>query len=294
MKCKLCNGQDVGVTWHGYIRDGKVGNLYKNKVCMYKCNDCGTIWHESLQKDSSLYYESEEYRKSLEGTSEIGDFYRMHDGESFDKFLYTGTEIFRDKTVADVGCGGGAFLDYINTVAQNVIAIEPSFLYRNEMKKKGYTTFAYSAEALEDYREKIDVVVSFDVIEHVENPTEFIEEIFELLSVNGKAYIGTPTDAPVMRELLGKDYESFLFSTQHPWVLCKGSFEVIAKMCSITKWSCNYYQRYGLGNLIYWLLNKKPGKHKKYEFISKGMDEHWKAELEEKEMSDYIVFEFSK
>lgn len=294
MKCKICDGNNIEVTYEGYIRDGKVGNLYKNKVKMYKCIDCGTIWHEHMQEDYSSYYESEEYRKRLEGTSEIHDFYKMHDRESLDKFIYTGTEIFRDKIVADIGCGGGAFLDYINTVSKKVIAVEPSDLYRKEMIKKGFITFAYAENALNEYRGRVDVVVSFDVIEHVWDPIGFVEDIAQLLNENGKAYIGTPSDAPVMRELLGEDYESFLFSTQHPWVLSKGSFAVIAQKCSITSWNCQFYQRYGLGNLIYWLINRKPGQHKHYGFISKGLDEHWKAELEENEMSDYIVFEFTK
>lgn len=49
-----------------------------------------------------------------------------------------------------------------------------------------------------------------------------------------------------------------------------------------------------MGNFIYWLKNKCPGKHKEYSFISKGLDELWKANLEEKGLSDYIVFEFVK
>lgn len=294
MQCRICDGNNIEVTYEGNIRDGKVGNLYKNKVQMYKCTECGTIWHDHLQEDYSSYYESEEYRKRLEGTSEIHDFYKMHDKESMDKFIYTGTEIYRDKIVADIGCGGGAFLDYINTVSKEVIAIEPSDLYRKEMKKKGFITFAYAEDALKEYRGRVDVAVSFDVIEHVLDPVEFVADIVHLLSENGKAYIGTPTDAPIMRKLLGADYESFLFSTQHPWVLCKGSFSAIAQKCSIAKWSCKFHQRYGLGNMIYWLTNRKPGQHKQYEFISKGLDEHWKAELEKNEISDYIVFEFEK
>lgn len=294
MQCGICDGNNIEVTYEGNIRDGKVGNLFKNKVQMYKCMDCGTIWHEHLQSDYSSFYESEEYRKRLEGTSEIQDFYKMHDRESMDKFIYTGTEIYRNKIVADIGCGGGAFLDYINTVSKEVIAIEPSDLYRKEMQQKGLITFAYAKDAKKDYAGKIDIIVSFDVIEHVLDPIEFIADICQLLSKNGMAFIGTPTDAPVMRELLGADYESFLFSTQHPWVLSKGSFSIIAQKCSIEKWCCKFYQRYGLGNMIYWLVNKKPGQHKQYEFISKGMNELWKSELESKEMSDYIVFEFKK
>lgn len=293
MQCKLCSNEKIEITYEGRIRDGRVGNYTKESVSMYKCCACGTIWHE-CKKSLDDFYESAEYRKSIEGTSDISDFYKMHDSESMDKFDCTGTDVFRNKVVADIGCGGGAFLDYLYSVAKEVIAIEPSQIYQTEMKKKGFTVFPYAKDALEVYKNRVDVIVSFDCIEHVESPEIFISEAYDLLSPDGIAIIGTPTDAPVMRELLGADYEAFLFSTQHPWVLGKGSFEVLAERCGITEYQCKFYQRYGLGNCFYWLLNKQPGKHKKYDFISKGMDELWKAELADRELADYIVFEIRK
>lgn len=294
MKCKLCGSEDIFVEYEGKIRDGRVGNSTSENVKMYRCSNCGTIWHNSYKSDLKHFYQSEEYRKSLEGTTDIKEFCHIHDAESLDKFKYTGTSCFRDKTVADIGCGGGAFLDYINTVAKKVIAIEPTDVYRNYMSEKGYLSYSYTQDALQDYKRKVDVVVSFDVIEHVEDPIVFIQEAYELLSDKGVAYIGTPTDAPVMRELLGEVYESFLFSTQHPWVLSKDSFQYIADCCHIADYSCKFYQRYGLGNFINWLINKKPGQHCSYNFITNSMDKLWKSELETQKLSDYIVFAFGR
>ena len=288
MRCKLCGCEDVMVAYEGKIRDGRVGNYTDKKVKMFRCEKCGTIWHDSRERDSRQYYQSEAYRNELEGTSDVNEFYRLHDGESLEKFRYTG------KTVADIGCGAGAFLDYIQAVADTVIAVEPSETYRGAMKGRGYTVFGYAQEALKEYRNKVDVIVSFDVIEHVEEPQKFLEEAYALLSYGGRAFIGTPTDAPVMREVLGNAYESFLFSTQHPWVLSGGSFETMAKRCKITEFQVRYYQRYGLGNFVYWLLNGQPGRHKEYDFITKTMDQAWISELEQQEKSDYMVCEIVK
>lgn len=294
MKCKLCGCDKVIIEYEGKIRDGRVGRYTNENVKMFKCEKCNTIWHDALKSDLDKFYQSDEYRKSLEGTVDINEFYKSHDSESFDKFKYTGTTCFRDKVVADIGAGGGAFLDYINTVAKDVVAVEPTEVYRNEMVRKGYWTYAYAKDALVDWKDKVDIIVSFDVIEHVENPMLFIQEIYELLSENGRAFIGTPTDAPVMRKMLGNKYEEFLFSTQHPWVLSEKSFQFIAEQCIIANYVCKYYQRYGLGNFIFWLTNRAPGKHYSYDFVTKSMDEVWKSELEAQKYSDYIVFEFEK
>ncbi len=294
MQCKLCGSDDVVIIYDGKIRDGRVGNYTSQNVPMYRCRRCKTIWHNFAKSDLKHFYQSDEYRQALEGTADIKAFYRTHDAESFDKFSYTGTACFRDKVVADIGAGGGAFLDYINTVAREVVAIEPTEVYRNAMAQKGYRTYAYAQDALQDWKGKIDVIVSYDVIEHVEEPIAFIQEAYELLSDKGIAYIGTPTDAPVMRELLGEVYTSFLFSTQHPWVLSEDSFRYIADCCHISDYSCKFYQRYGLGNFINWLIQKKPGQHCSYDFVTDSMDKLWKSELEAQKLSDYIVFEFGK
>lgn len=63
---------------------------------MFKCCDCNTIWHEDVI-DHSNYYETEKYRSSLEGTTDIKDFYKLHDRENEDKFRYIGMENLRNK-----------------------------------------------------------------------------------------------------------------------------------------------------------------------------------------------------
>ena len=143
MQCKICGSNNIKTIYNGLIRDGGLGKYTAKPVKMYQCCDCDVIWHEKTL-DTKKYYESQEYRKQLEGTSEESDFYRLHDWESFDKFQYTGTSIFRNKIVADIGCGCGAFLDFIKGVASKIIAIEPSETYRKIMDKKGFHTYPYA------------------------------------------------------------------------------------------------------------------------------------------------------
>ena len=75
MICKLCNSKNVNIIYNGKIRDGHVGNYTTSDVQMFKCCDCNTIWHEDVI-DHSNYYETEKYRSSLEGTTDIKDFYK--------------------------------------------------------------------------------------------------------------------------------------------------------------------------------------------------------------------------
>lgn len=295
MRCQICNGENIEINYEGYIRNGATNVKTKNKVEIYKCSDCGVIWHDKTDKDYEEYYVNEDYRRELESTSDINDFYRMHDFESFDKFTYVGTEASRNKVVADIGCGGGAFLDYLSGVAKEVIAIEPSRTYRSEMDKRGYRTYPFASEAIKDYNNKIDIVVSFDVIEHVDDPQEFLNEIYNLMGLGGKAIIGTPTQTPIMRELLGGIYEEkLLFSTQHLWIFGENNLKLMAEKAGFSNATVKYKQRYGLGNLLAWMQFHKPKGHFKYDFITETMDEVWKRECERQGLSDYILLYLEK
>lgn len=295
MKCKLCGSNNIHITYKGKIRNGGLGKYTKEDVEIYKCENCDVIWHDTIIDDLGQYYESSEYRDSLEGSSEADIFYKLHDKETLNKFLYTGTDIFRHKVVADIGCGCGAFLDFLKGVASEIVAVEPSETYRQVMDKKGFHTYAYAEEAKLDWKNKIDMITSFDVIEHVEDPMGFLKECYYLLKEGGQAVIGTPTDAPVMRSLLGEIYEKqLLFSTQHLWIFSEKILKMMAESAGYQEISVKYFQRYGLQNLLGWLKEKRPNADLHETWIADALDSVWKAEAESQGMADYIVLFLKK
>ena len=295
MKCKICGSENTDIIYNDLIRDGGLGQYTKKPIKIFQCKNCDVIWHDNEIADVKEYYETEEYRNELEGSSEEEKFYELHDKETLDKLNYTGTTIFRNKVVADIGCGCGAFLDYISGVAREVVAVEPSLKYRNIMSRKGFSTYSYADEAKKLYANKIDVITSFDVIEHVQSPESFIKDVYDLLTAGGKAIIGTPTDAPVMRSLLGKDYEKkLLFSTQHLWILSEKNLRIISEKCGFKNIDIKYYQRYGIDNMLGWLKNKEPKSEIKQKFITETLNNVWKAQLVDNGLADYIVLYLEK
>jgi len=295
MKCKICGSENTDIIYNDLIRDGGLGQYTKKPIKIFQCKNCDVIWHDNEIADVKEYYETEEYRNELEGSSEEEKFYELHDKETLDKLNYTGTTIFRNKVVADIGCGCGAFLDYISGVAREVVAVEPSLKYRNIMSRKGFSTYSYADEAKKLYANKIDVITSFDVIEHVQSPESFIKDVYDLLTAGGKAIIGTPTDAPVMRSLLGKDYEKkLLFSTQYLWILSEKNLRIISEKCGFKNIDIKYYQRYGIDNMLGWLKDKEPKSEIKQKFITETLNNVWKAQLVDNGLADYIVLYLEK
>ena len=87
--------------------------------------------------------------------------------------------LLKNKVVLDSGCGGGDFLDLVKKISKKTIGIEPSKHFHPSIKKKGHLVFSSSEEIIEKF--KADVIISFGVIEHTENPIEYLSLLNKIL-----------------------------------------------------------------------------------------------------------------
>jgi SAM-dependent methyltransferase len=224
----------------------------------------------------------------------LTDFYAHHDAEIIEKLNYTGTSIYRDKVFMDIGCGGGGYADFINGVAKEVILVEPTESFAAKLRDKGYEVFSYAEDAIKKYENKIDLITNYDVIEHVDDPLGFMRSIHQLLAPGGTAIIGTPTDYPIHRQLLGDEFNSFVFSVQHPWVFSRKSLDKLAEDVGFGEYQVSFQQRFGMGNFIAWLKERKPLGHMNYDFITHQLDSHYRAEMSQEGKADYLILKARK
>ncbi|MDL2288182.1 class I SAM-dependent methyltransferase [Oscillospiraceae bacterium OttesenSCG-928-F05] len=293
MNCKICGQNNVEVTYEGKIRRGAPGKMTEEDVPVYRCLSCDCIWHEPVI-ESAMLYQSDTYRESMDEVVTLDAFYEKHDDEILEKLKYTGTSVYRGKLVMDVGCGGGGYADYINGVASQIVLVEPAKNFAAQLRNKGYEVFPYMEKALEKYRNSIEVLTSYDVIEHVDDPEMFLRSVYDLLTPGGTAFIGTPTEYPVLRGLLGQTFDAFLFSVQHLWVLSRKNLELMAQKSGFSQCKVDYYQRFGLGNLIAWLQTNTPRGEAKYDFVSRSLDALYKSEMAKEETGEYLVLRLVK
>lgn len=287
MKCKLCGGTEVSVDYQGIIRLGMAAGYTKEEVTIYRCESCGVLWHEyPLPED---YYQSEAYRNAIEGDSDPEQYFARHDCEVLPKLEFTGTEIYRHKIAADIGCGGGSFLDFIHGAADTTIAIEPSATYRASLAQRGHRCYEYTANALTDFGGKTDVATSFDVIEHVDHPLSFLQDICALLKPGGKLVVGTPTDYPILRKLVGQPFERFIFNANHPWVFSENSLQYLLKEAGFQQISVKQTYRFGIGNVLSWISTQQPNGNIQYQEIPAVVDKVWKTAMKEQGMGEYLV-----
>jgi len=101
--------------------------------------------------------------------------------------------------VLDVGAGSGILARLLKKVHKNVIidGIEPN-PYAAKLAKKYYQNFynCYFRETANKARkEKYDFIVLADVIEHMVDPLEFIQEVRKVMSKNTKILMSIPNVA---------------------------------------------------------------------------------------------------
>jgi len=120
--------------------------------------------------------------------------------DEFEKFRKT-------NNLLDVGCGPGLFLIEAQKRGWEVYGTEYTDKQINYLKEKGINTYQGKLNNNAFQSEQFDIIISSEVIEHINNPVEEMQHFHRLLRKGGLVYITTPNFNALERYLLKGDYE---------------------------------------------------------------------------------------
>ena len=290
-KCKLCYAQESETIYNGFLRKGSFGKMTSQKYNVYRCKKCQVSFIEdTLPQD---YYDSPQYREDYNDTIDINTFYKEYDNNDTSKISRIGLHAFRNKVVADFGTAAGTFLQTIHSIAKYTIAIEPSMHFHETLKKTNQYVFSYGKDLVESGN-KIDVATSFDVIEHVSSPIEYLKEIFVSLNKGGVLYLKTPNFDDILHELLPESYDSFNYRTAHLFYFDKSSLDFALKEAGFEDFEITYVHDYDLSNMLYWLKEKKPTGLAKTAIFDESFNSVYKNYLEKVGLASHLWVEVRK
>ena len=170
------------------------------KIKLYKCEktDFRFFYPLTLAGDGKFY---EQLQKI--------PWYYMEDKWEFDVALNL---IQTTEKVLEIGSGKGAFLRKAKQKGVNIFGAELNKSQAQKLNQEGFVVYDENLSALaENRKETFDVVCSFQVLEHVPNPKEFIEDSLKLLKVGGRLIVSVPNHD----SFLGLDDENFLDMPPH-------------------------------------------------------------------------------
>lgn len=115
------------------------------------------------------------------------------------------------KTLLDIGCGGGILSVPLSRLGAQVTAIDASaenievaksYIYNKNIK------IDYQHNTVEEIDGKYDIITCLEVIEHVNNPKEFLSKITSLLAADGVLFISTinRTYLAYLTSIIGAEY----------------------------------------------------------------------------------------
>lgn len=94
--------------------------------------------------------------------------------------------------VWDVGAGTGVMAELLAERGIDAISVEPHEEGARQMSKKGLVLFQSSLQDLALPNSSISAITLFDVIEHLENPSEVLAEVRRVLRKGGRCLVTVP------------------------------------------------------------------------------------------------------
>jgi 2-polyprenyl-3-methyl-5-hydroxy-6-metoxy-1,4-benzoquinol methylase len=285
--CEICGKRDWASIYQGRIRDGAVGR-FKEGALVAECKGCGVQRLDESACIPNSFYDSDEYRKTLQQSIESEKALIEQDWTNrytHDALL---PQTVRGKVIADVGCGIGSFLDSCKGQAKTLIAIDPCEPYWASLKAR-YSHFGTVEAAAAEFRGKVDLAVSVQVIEHVPRPVEFLRGIRPLLNdASGELLITTPNRDDILMKLLPQKFPEFFYRSAHRWYFDMKSLITCARQAGYQVEGSRFLQKYGLANTMQWLRDGKPKGFAPLDGIGPAADGFWKGYLEQTGSGDTL------
>lgn len=291
--CEICGSRNWSTVYDGAVRDGTFGNVRENaKVA--RCSGCDVFRLSERYCLGENEYEGDDYRIHLGQGMDLAGHYASHDHLQLHALNVIPPHRLRGLTVADVGAGGGSFLDHVRGIVGSAIAIEPTEKFRSALAERGYDTYAYAMGAVEALGPVADVAVSFQVIEHVSNPREFLTHIHALLKPGGRLVISTPNRADILMDILPELFSAFFYRVVHRWYFNAASLARCAAEAGFAVEETRHLHRYGMANAMLWLRDKSPKGNAQLGGIDKLADDLWKSYLEASGRSDTLFMTLTR
>ncbi len=169
--CNLCGHQArQGQATDVCIVPSNVREFHHEHFTVWRCQHCRSL-HALEPVDLDRYYERYPFKKHVMNFA-TGRAYHNR----LRLLARRGTR--KDSRILDYGCGAGLFIEYLRRQG-----------YRNV---EGYDAYAQNYADKTPLARRFDVIVSYDVIEHVEEPRRFFAALADRLDDGGLLVIGTP------------------------------------------------------------------------------------------------------
>jgi len=129
--------------------------------------------------------------------SYYNDFYRElsvidEEANNFNKIKYFLPKLLGDEHFLDIGCGHGGVCSELINKGFNVSGIEINDEAINSLQTKGYKTYRRDITKPLNINSKFDIIFILDVLEHLFDPVQLLQEAKNITKINGYIIVTIP------------------------------------------------------------------------------------------------------
>jgi len=287
-QCPICGGS-TNLWYRGPLRSGSFGHVTLDDFDVLRCCLCGVGF---LDNPPVIDYGVDDYRQAYNSSTAINDYFRRHDALQLEHLFQLRHHPLRGSVVADFGCGGGALLDFLKGAAKSTVAVEPFVGFHDALRAAGHLVYSTAPDAIAGGAPAVDIALSMHVIEHVDDPTAYLNAIRQTLAPNGRVIVATPNVEELLMALNIPEYERFYFRTAHRWYFSRTSLRLAAEAAGLVEAECRFVNTYDVSNVICWLRDRVPTGNGRLNLFDGRLDADWKAFLERAGLADSLWLEF--
>lgn len=185
-KCLVCSSK-VLLDLHDYMDHH-----------LSQCKKCGFVFTKKIPSDKELEEHYKGYGRN--------DYLSPITIKRYNELLNTFEEFRKTNKILDVGCGIGYFLEVAKERGWDVYGTE----YTNEAiqicSSKGINMQKGILSSRNYQNEEFDIITSFEVIEHINNPIDELTNFYKVLRKGGLVYLTTPNFNSLLRYRLKSEY----------------------------------------------------------------------------------------
>jgi 2-polyprenyl-3-methyl-5-hydroxy-6-metoxy-1,4-benzoquinol methylase len=231
---------------------GVVDPISEELFNIIECSSCKNHFTDPVPNNIDRYYPNR-YRNYGKITFFLLNFFYKRNVKNWIK------QFGDNKSVLEVGCGTGFMLSIFKKNGWKVFGIE-----RNEQvakKAKELYCIDVSSKNLKDINgKKFDLILLFNVLEHVDDPISVVNECAKKLNKNGEIVIKVPNFDSWQSRIMGK----YWFHLDVPRHLFHFNTTSLKKIIDDSKLSCNFkssvsfeHDPYGMFESIMSIIFKK-------------------------------------
>lgn len=220
-----------------HLQTNKIKYYKKNNI--HKCEKCGLIINKRSPKDNyNDYYKKDSGGRFTFFTEQIVKLFRFTRAIQI-KFLCS-----RAKSILDIGSGRGYMLYFLKkyfsySIAMGTQISEPARIF----SQKKLLLDICGKDLLDiEFKNKFDVITIYHVLEHIQNPEEYIKKIANIINKNGYFVIQVP-NYKSWTNFIAHDYWLALDPENHRFFFTPNS---LSKLIKKYNFKIIYYNSFSL------------------------------------------------